>query len=742
MIDSNKPKVLPKDDDLGYEKFAQDCANDLVKMIPSDGFVLSITGPWGCGKTTVINFIDYYLSAENTELKFEKNEIPLVLHFNPWMFSGQKDITIQFFSQIKSEFPKSKNFNFLFQYIDQEITNNLNSIFIKLTELAIATNVATLDTFKFLLPLTQISINAIKIKSVYDQKKEKSLSNSNVLELKEEIKSLLINLKFKIVIIIDDFDRLTPDEIQQMFRAIKAIADFPNVTYLLAYDESVVIDALNLLFTSERDSPNIPNKGREYLEKIVQLSIPVPTPEKFSLNAHFESELLKILGGTDENYFDRKHWTFSYYNGVSNFFTTPRKTKMLINSLKFFYPRVKNEVNAVDFILIDCLRIFKPELYQYIRQHTEFFINGPVNQAFAGGINEASFIEFHEKWIARIPSHERKTIERIVSNLFPDMGKFFEKRRGQNEEIVLFNESRLLSQGRMCSNEDTYSKFFRFMLEPDDVSLKSLKYELAAHSHQEYYSNKFRTLIKEKTDTGRTKAFDYLLKLFEYVDESSPKDALIAIISSFFDVGDELLVECDDKTEGLITRTNHFYIIETAMKGLYLLKDDRLKILEDGIDNGKSISFMSSVLIELGQQQGKFGGYKPYVAFQPLIDRNQYDQLENKYLKKIRTITKKDFDIFYSPNLKEIIFLWNQLTQDTDEVKQYVREFVSNKPVFTNAIINVGSSNYWKRFNRYCLLPYYTEEQITQIIDEIFQSDRLNWSPSQIAAFENFKKGK
>ena len=62
--------------------------------------------------------------------------------------------------------------------------------------------------------------------------------------------------------IIDDIDRLTPQEILAVFQLVKATADFPNVTYLLVYDEVAVSSAL--------ESANFDAQG--YLEKIVQVN--------------------------------------------------------------------------------------------------------------------------------------------------------------------------------------------------------------------------------------------------------------------------------------------------------------------------------------------------------------------------------------------------------------------------------------------------------------------------------------
>lgn len=58
-----------------------------------------------------------------------------------------------------------------------------------------------------------------------------------VPQLKAEIAKLLQKSKRRVLFVIDDLDRLTPDEIREVFKVVKALADFPNVIYLLSFDK-------------------------------------------------------------------------------------------------------------------------------------------------------------------------------------------------------------------------------------------------------------------------------------------------------------------------------------------------------------------------------------------------------------------------------------------------------------------------------------------------------------------------
>lgn len=85
------------------------------------------------------------------------------------------------------------------------------------------------------------------------------------------------NDKFNIFFI-DDIDRLSEEEISIVFQPIKNIADFHKVIYVLCYDVDIVASALDAVHR---------NRGREYIEKIVQYPIDIPKINKKYLKDYF-----------------------------------------------------------------------------------------------------------------------------------------------------------------------------------------------------------------------------------------------------------------------------------------------------------------------------------------------------------------------------------------------------------------------------------------------------------------------
>ena len=47
-----------RDDQLGYAPFAKHLARAVARVTPTNGLVIGLYGPWGSGKTTVLNFVE------------------------------------------------------------------------------------------------------------------------------------------------------------------------------------------------------------------------------------------------------------------------------------------------------------------------------------------------------------------------------------------------------------------------------------------------------------------------------------------------------------------------------------------------------------------------------------------------------------------------------------------------------------------------------------------------------------
>jgi predicted KAP-like P-loop ATPase len=233
-----------KDDKLGRSPFAEILAKALLLPYGSDGLVVALEGEWGTGKTVILNFVE--------EIIKELNKDALVVRFDPWLISGLDTLCQGFFVQLAAALEKIPS---------SEITNR-------------AAN-RVLNLAKFLSPIKLIpgvEPWGTIVETVISSVGNSAMAAANIAELdlikrKNDLEDSIKELNMPIVVIIDDIDRLNLEEVRTVFRLVKAVGNFKRVSYLLAYDPVSIYKAL------ETDGITT---GKKYLEKIVQVSYPVP----------------------------------------------------------------------------------------------------------------------------------------------------------------------------------------------------------------------------------------------------------------------------------------------------------------------------------------------------------------------------------------------------------------------------------------------------------------------------------
>jgi predicted KAP-like P-loop ATPase len=252
---ADNPIVEPADDLLGRVELAQDLVFQIRTLDASDGYVLAVTGPWGSGKTSLINLVKYELT---------KNSSVPVIDFNPWMFSGAEQLVESFFTELSAQLKDKPG---RLSTIAGEI-EAYGELFSPLS----------------ILPFVGSWIDRVRgaggaIKKFQERRR------GSVAARRGTVASKLRELDAPILVVIDDTDRLRTDEIRDIFKLVRLTASFPNVIYLLAFDRARVEKALT---ESGID-------GRSYLEKIVQVAVDVPAIPQESLLRHIGQSLDAVL---------------------------------------------------------------------------------------------------------------------------------------------------------------------------------------------------------------------------------------------------------------------------------------------------------------------------------------------------------------------------------------------------------------------------------------------------------------
>jgi len=632
---ADEPLRTPEQDRLGFASFAEGVASVIKHMEVKESVVFAVYGKWGSGKTTFLNFLTHYLSGD---------DLVIIVRFNPWWFSGKEKLLLQFFSNLSKVLGRSDKL--------KEVVSKLK-LFLRILK-----------------PLPYVKNVSEAIDAIVD-------ATSQTLEkTKEEICEYLKKLENKIVVLIDDIDRLTAEEIRELFTIVKAIGDFPNTVYILAFDKEVVSRALEKVQEG---------KGEEYLEKIVQVPIELPLIDKISIRKILFEELDTVLAGTPNELFDSTYWGNVYWDGIDPFISTVRDVKRLTNAVRITYPSVKGEVNAVDFIAIEALRVFCPEVYTVIRNNPNMFCGHSESSIYTGShYLVESLKQFHEGWLSNLSLSDnlKRNIKDLLKRLFPKLEGVFGNVHYEPEW-----ERGWRKKCRVCSKE-VFPRFFTFSVPSDDLSRHEVETILASLAEGENFSKHLKDLSTQIRRDGSTKVSVFLERMEDYTFEI-PQDHIPAVVETFFNVGDELIIPEDESKGFFIPWGNDIRMGRIIWQLLerYDEKDKRFEILKSAFEKGQAISMMVKEMTTFWQQHGKYGGTKKPDE-DVLLEEKHLEALQGIVLNKIREISRDD-KLLNTPILPSVLYRWKEWG-DEAKVRDWVKKIVSSDeklPIFLSKFL-------------------------------------------------------
>ena len=241
MYNSDRAITDLQNDLLGRASFSKHLGRAIYEYLGNDGLVIGLFGKWGTGKTSVINMT---LQEVSTLSKNDDNK-PLVVKFAPWNYSDRENLISLFFQCLKNKVENDKSGK-----LKKKIGKALNDY------------AGAFDAVA-LVPVFGSGLAAI-LKTTAATEGKKLIQGPSLDESKELLEKALLESSQKIVVVIDDIDRLSNSQIRDVFQLVKQVADFPNVIYILAMDREVVTRALEDVHGFD---------GNEYLEKMEQQSI-------------------------------------------------------------------------------------------------------------------------------------------------------------------------------------------------------------------------------------------------------------------------------------------------------------------------------------------------------------------------------------------------------------------------------------------------------------------------------------
>lgn len=364
MYNADRPLTDRARDELGLAALADEVGGKILGLQPRDGLVVGLQSPWGMGKSTFLNFLTQTL---------EDDPRVLVVRFAPWLVDDRDALLHELFTELAGrlepvERRRSQRWDVEDGIKRRAVAKRIRQFsrlakrmkaLPKAPELAWAKSVAELPVVREVLAVGAFAISSAAALGPKDP---------TLRELRNDISQRLALLAHKIIVVIDDVDRLEAAEAREVFRLVRAVADFPNTTYLVAFDR----EPLNLDAARQNDIT------RSYLDKVIQVPIVLPEAESVDLRRLLNSAL---VGGNGRDGALKRPLRTDPAGGsdaedgrlaaamdplVRTYLNSPRRIGIVENILKTSWDAISEDADICDFLIHTCLVNFDRPLASWV----------------------------------------------------------------------------------------------------------------------------------------------------------------------------------------------------------------------------------------------------------------------------------------------------------------------------------------------------------------------------------------
>jgi len=477
---------------------------------------------------------------------------------------------------------------------------------------------------------------------------ERLLGASGSLEsAKSELALALKQAGKRIVVIIDDLDRLLPSEMRAMFSLVKSLGDLPGVFYVLSYDHIAVSRALK-----EGPEPIEP----EFLEKIVQVPLKLPPPWQPEIRQLFFAKLNSVI--LDAVPSDESRWRKVFFEAIEPYIRNPRDVTRLANTLQVIWPNVAGDVDLTDLLILTALQLFEPNVYQSIFENIE---------ALAG---ESMSFEDKKIFAARFEpktANKPDIAKKALAHLFPKLAEGWDVHIWDGTVYLKKREQR-----RVCTRE-YYRNYFLFGRDPDRVSRADIESALEDEKPFERLSALVNRLKDAHSRRGMSRVGALLDQIFEIV---FAKPLLTeSVLQAILDLSDGLIEREDIVWEFFVT-DNYSRLDAILTFGLEpLAVAERSKRVQFMATHQNGLNISALTIEHLAAQHG-LHGHQPKHETERLISLDDAEKATTKIIARLREAASTG-KILTMSDPSRLIWAWSRLTSP-GEVKTWLSKQMTN----------------------------------------------------------------
>lgn len=620
---NDSPIEKSGDDLYGVTPFAKSIASGLLKIEKPVGTAIALNGPWGSGKSSIVNIIRNSLH--------EKNDTNLVVtDFKCWWYRGEEALALAFLQNLHTTL-KSSLGDKIKGLIPKLSKNLLQASSVIGQTVAVATGQGWVNT--------GISEGKNYIEQTF-------FSDQETVEASfKKLANILDGQNKRFLVIIDDIDRLTPEEALATFRLIKSIGRLPNVMYLLVFDRELAEKTV-------RD--RYPSEGPHFLEKIIQVGFEVPVPIQTDLNDTILKSIKNICGQPHED--ELRRFMNIFYDVVVPYISTPRHVVRFQSAISVTWPSIAGEISLADFIALETIRLYETNLFKAIRKHKTL-----VCGTSTGKKNENKYTPF----LTNISDSRHELIINTLQRIFPKM-----ETSGYAADWI----STWKQEQRVCidSNFDTY---FRLSLSEEVLSNKKIDELVTRSGDRDFIQITMLNAAKHIRKTGQSMVPVYLDELNSRARKITKKN-VGPLITSLFEIYDQIDLENDSERGISFTDTGlrYHWLIRRLTENRFTITE-RTELYLNAIQTaqlGWVVDFTSSAIGDYYEEKDRPQNEEDY-----LVEENSLPTFLEIALLKIRNMPQGD--LLKHNQLIAILYRWGDfLNKDYTEAKNWTSRLLDN----------------------------------------------------------------
>lgn len=615
----------PAEDRYELNPLAAALARSIAGMSAPEGVVLAINGPWGSGKSGVINLVLHHLRSGEDGGRVH------VIRFSPWWFTGPEPLTRAFFEALNIALG-----NALPGKVKKKAAEAVNALFQRIRPAkqfgAVGANVAAGA------PVGTAAVAAMDLGMEYLGAKRSVESEY------DRLAEVLREQSLRFLIVIDDIDRLDPEDAILVFRLVKSVGQLPNVVYLLAFHREVADRHLRRRFESSAD---------EYLEKIVQVSYEIPVPSQSAL-------LRSLLAATEaslpppETPVVTTRFGNLIHDCVAPWLRTPRDVVRLANAIHVGWPAVANEVDPADFVALEGFKLAHPGVYRSVLTNPQALCGtSPSRSRELENIAK----RYDEMLLHTASEKEWGALRTALRRLFPRLDAVWGNLWHDALSAQEWHRHRLVCDR---AHFDTY-----FRLAPGEhvVPAAELRDLLLNITDVEYVCTAFRRALTIKRETdGSTRASLLLDELTTWAGEIA-ESSVSRLLEALFAIADDLDVP-EDEDHGLYQIGNNHLRLHWLLLPLVL---DRFELEERSrLLNGAAKHAQPAWLVDLAERCIR--ALRPRQEsrdepLEPLVDDRTAAAMRKLGLKALRD-TANFGNLLTHRRLRSLLHAWADLAED------------------------------------------------------------------------------